>query len=139
MITKIDSQGTLVRVDTKLIGCLQSIGNLEETRSVTSYTCMSSNESTKALGGVERGSLDLGCFLDPDDAEGQEALKTAFDTNAEVAIEIELSNGVTSGTIYGFTGQVSSYSVGIEKDAIVSVDFTVEITSVIAETPAVLV
>ncbi len=136
-IVKIDSQGTLVRINTKEIGCLQSVGDLAETRTVTSYSCMSSNESTKALGGVERGALELGVFLDPEDVEGQEELRNAFMNNTSVDVELELSNTLgVNGTMYQFTGQVSGYNTTIQKDEIVGVNFTVEITSSITEVPA---
>ena len=74
----------------KMVGCPQSIGELSEERAVTEYKCLSSNESAKALGSISRGSLELGLLLDPSDAEGQGALRTAFADNTNVIIGIEL-------------------------------------------------
>jgi hypothetical protein len=55
----------------KLIGCPQSLGELSETREVTEYKCLSSNESAKALGSISRGSFEIGLLLDPTDTAGQ--------------------------------------------------------------------
>ncbi len=123
-------QGTTITIDGSEIGCIQSIGTMAETRPVTKYSCMSSDDSTSALGGIERSSLDIGVFLDPDDATGQGALEAAFRTNAEVQAIIELSDSLgTNGTQYEFTSQVSGYNITIEKDQAVMASFTLEINS----------
>ena len=144
-LSKVDSTGTKVRVSSdngvkyEQMGCLQSIGSLEETRASTSYGCLSSNDSTKSLGGIERSALDLQVLLDTATAtnKGQELLKKAFYDNKPVKIQVELSDtGTTSGTVYEFAGQVSKYSVTVEKDSAVMVDFSVEIVSAITEAAA---
>jgi len=128
----------------KLVGCPQSLGDLSETRSSTEYKCLSSNESVKALGGISRGSLELGLLLDPDDTEGQAALKAAFIANTPVIIGIELPNNSTAatmsdgnGTVYWFVASVSGVSTGIAMDAAISYSVTLEISSSITECPAV--
>ena len=127
----------------KLVGCPQSLGDLSETRSSTEYKCLSSNESVKALGGISRGSLELGLLLDPDDTAGQAELKAAFTANTPVIIGIELPNDPTAltmtdgnGTIYWFVASVSGVSTGIAMDAAISYSVTLEISSSITECPA---
>lgn len=120
-----------------LVGCPQSIGSIEQTRTVTEYKCLSSNDSVKSLGSIGRGNLEIGLLFDPDDTAGQDALKTAFASNAEVTIGIELSdNAGVSGTIFAFNAYVSSVSVGIEQDAAVTYTVTVEIASDVTELAA---
>ena len=148
-ITTIQSQGTQVHVVDvpatawadcgaavtaiqagDLVGCPQSIGNLEETRTATEYKCLSSNETAKAMGSISRGSIEFGLLLDPGDTAGQDALRTAFETNSEVIIGLELSDkdsGGTNGTIYWFPAFVSVVSTGIEQDSAVTCTVTVEI------------
>ena len=124
----------------KVVGCPQSIGELSEERAVTEYKCLSSDESAKALGSIARGSLELGLLLDPNDAEGQGALRDAFNKNKNIIIAIELPdvdltggpNG-GSGTIYWFVAGVSSVSMGIEQDAAITYTVTLEISSAITE------
>ena len=70
----------------EVVGCPQSIGALEQTRAVTEYKCMSSNETAKALGGIERGNIEVGLLFDPEDTAGQDALKTAFASNSQLLI-----------------------------------------------------
>ena len=129
----------------KLVGCPQSLGEITETRAVTEYKCLSSNESAKALGAISRGSLEIGLLLDPEDAEGQKALRDAFKANKEVYVLIELPNGVAAGasgtppakhgTVYMFKAGVSAVGTTIEQDAAISYKVTLEISSDITECP----
>ena len=117
-----------------LIGCPQSLGNLEQTRTVTEYKCMSSDESAKALGSITRGNIEIGLLFDPDDAAGQAALKAAFAANTEVTIGIELPNSAgTSGTIFAFNSVISGVSIGIVQDEAVMYTVTAEIASEVTE------
>ncbi len=119
-----------------VVGCPQSIGNIEETRTATEYKCLSSNDTAKAMGSISRGSLELGLLLDPEDQLGQQALKEAFANNTEIIIGIELSDkdtAGTSGTIYWFHAYVSAVSTGIEQDAAITYTVTVEIAGEINE------
>ncbi|MCD6135570.1 hypothetical protein J7J63_02515 [Candidatus Bipolaricaulota bacterium] len=130
----------------KLVGCPQSLGDITETRASTEYKCLSSNESAKALGGISRGSLELGLLLDPVDAAGQGALKTAFKDNTKVIVGIELPDNESTlpettgnGTIYWFVASVSGVATGIAMDAAITYTVTLEIGSDITECPAVKV
>ena len=167
-ITVLNSQGTKVYIapaatdisdctkvktalgTAKLVGCPQSLGEIAETRSVTEYKCLSSNESAKALGAISRGSLEIGLLLDIDDATntsagGQAALKDAFKNNKEVVVFIELPNGTPAGpsgtpagkhgTLYMFKAGVSGVGTTIEQDAAISYKVTLEISSDIKECP----
>ena len=119
-----------------LVGCPQTLGELSETREVTEYKCLSSNESAKALGAISRGSFEIGLLLDPADAAGQAALKKAFADNEEVMIGIELpDDGGANGTLLYFTAGVSGVSTGIEQDAAITYTVTLEIASEIVECP----
>ncbi len=128
----------------KLIGCPQSLGDISETRAVKEYKCLSSNESAKALGGISRGSMEIGLLLDPTDALGQAELKAAFKANENVIIGIELPDidttiGSTgaSGTIYWFEAGVSAVSTGIAMDSAITYTATLEISSDVTECAAV--
>lgn len=124
----------------KVIGCPQTIGDLQESRSVTEYKCLDSNETTKSFGSITRGSLDIEMLLNPDDTEGQSELKTAFADNTPVKIIIELPNPTTAGTghgtLYEFTSGISSVTTGIPVDEAIKYTVTLEIASVITECPA---
>ena len=123
------------------VGCPQSIGSIEETRTVTEYKCMSSNDSAKALGSISRGNIEMGLLFDPTDVLGQDLLKDSFANNLLIGVGIELPDEVGGagavGTIFYFEGKVSAVSVGIEQDAAVTYTVTVEISSDVTEYAAV--
>lgn len=115
------------------VGCPQSVGNIEQTRAVTEYKCMSSNETAKALGGIERGNLEVGLLFDPTDTAGQDALKAAFAANTDFLFGIELDNGIVNGTTFAFIGNVSSVSIGMAQDEAVLYTVVIEISSDVTE------
>ena len=124
----------------KTVGCPQSIGALEETRAVNEYKCMTTDESLKALGSISRGNIELGLLFDPNDTEGQKALKDAWAANEEVMVGLELSDEDTSagetdafGTLFWFKGGISGVSTGIVADEAVTYTVTIEISSEITE------
>tara|TARA_R110000772_G_scaffold5454_1_gene19458 strand:- start:12066 stop:12593 length:528 start_codon:yes stop_codon:yes gene_type:complete len=130
--------------NSSLTGCPQSVGAIEETRAVTEYKCMSTNDTAKALGAIERGNIEIGLLFDPTDTLGQAELKAAFAANVIVGVGIELpdrdisigSTGV-SGTIFYFEGAISGVSTGIVQDEAVTYTVTVEIASIVTEYEAV--
>lgn len=120
-----------------LVGCPQSVGALEQTRSVKEYGCMSSDETVKVLGSIKRGNIQIGLLFDPTDTLGQSKLKAAFAANSEVTIGIELPNNAgVSGTIFAFNAVISGVSLGIVMDEGITYDVTAEISSTITELPA---
>lgn len=128
----------------KLVGCPQSIGAIEETRAVTEYKCMSSNDTAKALGSITRGNIEIGLLFDPKDTAGQKALKDAWLANEEFIVGVELPDADTStgstgasGTIFWFAGSISGVSTGIVQDEAVTYTVTIEIASNVTECPMV--
>ena len=123
----------------KTVGCPQSLGTIEQTRTVTEYKCMSSDESAKALGSITRGNLEVGLLFDPDDAAGQGELKTAFAANTDFLFGIELPDGTfprgtaANGTTFAFIGKISAVAIGIEQDAAITYTLTIEISSDVTE------
>ena len=149
-ISLINSQGTQVWIVSPvcahtalliqagdLVGCPQSIGNIDQSRAVTEYKCMSSNDSAKALGSIERGNVEIGLLFDPTDVAGQDALKTAWLANETVTVGIELPDTLgTNGTIFAFDGGISNVSIGIETDSAITYTVTIEIGSDVTEIAA---
>ena len=128
----------------KQVLCPQSLGAIEQTRSVTEYKCLSSNDSKKILGAISRGSIDIGMLFDPTDTAGQKDLASAFENNTPVIIGIELPDADTKvgtkgaqGTIKWFEGGISSESIPIEMDTAILYNVTVEISSKVTTCPMI--
>jgi hypothetical protein len=111
-----------------LIGCPQSIGDISESRAMTEYKCMSSDDSAKALGAISRSTIEIGMLLDPSDMFGQRELRKAFLDGQPRIVGIEYGH-----TMQYFTAMVSQVSTGIAMDAAITYTATVEISSSIKE------
>jgi len=116
-----------LRAGSKIV-CPQSLGEINESRAVTEYKCLSSNESSKALGAVSRSSFDVQVILDPEDRLGQFKLQGAFRDNTPLIMGIEYE-----GVMLYFNIGVSSIGTSIEQDSAIITKFTIEISSDIKE------
>ena len=129
----------------KQVMCPQSLGDITQTRSVTEYKCLSSNDSVKIMGAISRGNLTVGMLYDPTDALGQKTLVDAFENNTPVIVGIELPDNPSTdkakgnGTIKWFKGAISEESMPIEMDAAILYNVTIEVSSAITTCPAVKV
>jgi hypothetical protein len=110
------------------IACPQTIGEIAESRVVSEYKCLSSNESAKSLGAVGRASFEVNVLLDPEDRSGQMALRANFRNNTPLIMGIEYGS-----TFIYFNIGVSGMGTTIEQDAAISTKFTIEISSDIME------
>ena len=106
------------------VRCPQSLGDIAETRATSEYKCLSSNESTKALGAISRSNFELQVLLDPEDMTGQRLLREHFKNNTEFVLGIEFGKMM----IY-YTATVSGVSTGIAMDSAITTNFTIEISS----------
>lgn len=129
----------------KQVLCPQSLGNLEQTRSVQEYKCLSSNDSKKITGAISRGSLDIGMLFDPADTAGQQHLIDAFEKNEPFIVGIEYpdvdvslgTNGNPHGTIRWFEAVLSREAEIVEMDAAILYEVTAEVSSAITKCPMV--
>ena len=127
-----DGNGGGVKASSKQIGCIQDIGSLSETKAVQEYTCLSSDESTKATGSTKRGNFTVSMLFDALDAAGQAELRSLFATDSTRTLVVQLNdNAGTSPTIIVFDGFVSGQEIAIQKDNAVMINSTVEIASAI--------
>lgn len=114
------------------LGCLQSIGDITQTRATTEYSCMTSNEVTTALGSITTSPISLGLLWNPADAAGQADLKLAFKNKTNVIIGFEFNDADTSvgstgasGSIIWLEAGVSVVTRGIPKDGAVTYSVTI--------------
>jgi hypothetical protein len=126
----INTRGHIVRANSEDVGCLQSIGNIKQSRGVIEYDCINTNTVIQAVGNVKTAPIALGVLYDPADAAGAKELETAFNDGTTIPFEIELSDIVTpttgNGTTFAWTGAViSDFELEQQKDGKVLATFTV--------------
>lgn len=126
----------------KQVLCPQSMGSLEQTRSVTEYKCLSSNDSQKITGAISRGSLDIGMLFDPTDVAGQEAVIGYFEDNIGFIVGVEYpdwidTNTGANGTFRWFQAKVSREAEVVEMDAAILYEITAEVAGMINKCAAV--
>ncbi len=113
------------------LACVMTLGDYKQARNTTDYECMSSNESSTGLGSIKRDPLSFELLYNEDAADGQDVLKTAFDSNENVQVEIEFNNADTSvgetgavGTTIDALMGVSEFIMTMPKDGKVGANFT---------------
>ncbi len=129
--------GTVTEIEAAIlagtqIGCLQAIGDITETKTVTEYTCISSDESTKSIGSKSLGNQELSTLFNALDTEGQSELRTMFAGNERRKLIIELTDMPSGGTnptyiVYEIFISVQTHT--LQKDNAVMYNATVEISS----------
>lgn len=117
----------------KQIGCIQDIGDISTTRSVQSYSCLSSDEVAKSLGSLTLPSVDMSLLFDADDATGQADMRTMYANNERRIMIIELNDQITpttgNPTYITFEVALSKFGNSISKDNAVMQMATIEICS----------
>jgi len=82
----------------KQIGCLQALGDISETRAVTEYTCLSSDESTKSSGSISLGNMEISTLFNAADTAGQEDMIAMWDGNERRIFIVEMNDQITPST-----------------------------------------
>lgn len=101
------TEGIKAKVNTKVVGCLYSIGSIKMSRDKTEKKCLTSGELKTILDSIKTGDLDLGVAYDPTDTAGADELGTVFDTGSECVFEIELSDTAgANGTTFTWNNAV---------------------------------
>jgi hypothetical protein len=123
------------------VGCIQDLGSLSTSRNVQTYSCLDTDDISKAFGSVSYGNFTVGMLFDSADAAGQAELKAMFASNTNRIAIIVLNDGVynstngTNPTYFTFEAGVSNQDISIQKDNAVMITSTVEIASSIVEIP----
>lgn len=114
----------------KQIGCIQDLGDIGSTRNVQEYSCISNDESTKVLGSIKPGNVNISLLFNATDTEGQAALRTMFNNNEARTIIVEFNDDAgTNPTYIYFEGGISDNKYVVQKDNAVMYDTTMEFLS----------
>lgn len=126
----IKTHGTIVRVNSKDAGDLQSLSGIKQNRPVKEYEAMNTGVIVQAIGNIKTDPVTMSVLYDPNDTAGAKELENAFNSGTTVPFEIELSDIITAGTGNGtkFTWDgavISSFEATPEEDGDVLATFTV--------------
>lgn len=138
-MANINTAGHIVRVNTKNMGDLESLGSIKMKKAVKEYKAINTGTVIQAVGTPTVEPISLSVLYDPANSAGAGELETAFLTNVPVALEIELSDkGTTNGTTYGWSSVViSDFEVNQEEDGKVLATFTMAVNGMPTVTAAV--
>ena len=122
------------------IGCIQALGDITQTRAVTEYTCISSDESSKSQGSISLGNQEISTLFNAADTAGQQDLIAMWDGKERRILIIELNDEITpttgNPTYITYEVFVSSPTFTMQKDNAVLYNATLEISSIPALTLA---
>ena len=123
----IKTHGTIVRVNSKDAGDLQSLSGIKQNRPVKEYEAINTGVIVQAIGNIKTDPVTMSVLYDPADTAGAKELETAFNAGTTVPFEIELADkGTTNGTKFSWDGAViSSFEAVPEEDGDVLATFTV--------------
>lgn len=99
----IDTRGHIATVNSKVIGTIQSIGEVKLSRDVKEYKAINIENVVLAIGTMSAGDMSIGVLYDPADSAGAGEMETALMDGTEVPFSLELSDIVTAGTGNGTT------------------------------------
>jgi len=140
-INGVDTQLVTVTVDAapagvpagspEVINCVMSLGDYKQVRNTTDYECMSSNDSSVGIGSIKRDPLSFELLYNEEASDGQQILKSSFDTNTPVEISIEFDNadvsvgptGAVGTTLTGLMG-ITEFNMPMPKDGKVGANFS---------------
>lgn len=134
----IRTQGHIVRVNSKVVGEIESLGDISRKRGVKEYKAINSGNIVVVEGVATVDPITIGVLYDPADSAGAKELETAFLNGGPVPFEIELSDkGTTNGTTYSWSDAViSEFKQSQEEDGAVLATFTVNVNGLPTVTPA---
>lgn len=123
----IKTHGTIVRVNSKDAGDLQSLSGIKQNRPVKEYEAVNTGVIVQAIGNIKTDPVTMSVLYDPADTAGAKELENAFNSGDTVPFEIELSDTKgTNGTKFSWDGAViSSFEAAPEEDGDVLATFTV--------------
>ncbi len=78
----IKTEGIKAKANTKVVGCLYSIGAISMSRDKTEKKCLTDGTIRNIVDTIKTGDLDIGVTYDPTDTAGAQELETVFNSGA---------------------------------------------------------
>ncbi len=110
----------------KEIMYLQELGDISETKNVTTYSAISANDTQKSIGALSFGNFALNVLYDSADVKGQADMVTMWGNNERRQLVIKMTDGTTSPTYVTFEIALSAQTMSMPKDGAVMYSNTAE-------------
>ncbi|WP_418186733.1 hypothetical protein [Aliarcobacter lanthieri] len=129
-----DAEKVAIAIATaKQLGCVQTFGQISQSKSVQEYKCMSSNASTKSIGSVSLGNQEISMLFDATSTGGQQELNSMWTNDERRTLIIELKDQVTpttgNPTYIMYEIELSGLNISLEADAAVLFSVVAEMVS----------
>ena len=98
---------------------LQELGDISETKNVTTYSSISDNDTQKAIGSLTFGNFALNVLYDAADVKGQADMVDMWENSERRQLVIEMTDGTISPTYVTFEVALSSQVMSFPKDGAV--------------------
>jgi len=135
---------TAIKTTGKQVMCPQDLGEIQRTREMKEYSCLSSNETYKATGSMTLGEVTVGMLFDPTDAAGQDFLYTSFEDNTDFIFAFELPDADTSagetdasGTMFWYEGVLVGDAISVPIDEAILYSVTISLAGEQTKCPMV--
>jgi len=119
--------GHIVRANSKVVGEIESLGDISRKKAVKEYKSINSGNIVVVDGIATVDPISIGILYDPVDANGAGELESAFINGTSIPFKIELSDkGDNNGTTYKWDLVViSEFKQTQEAEGAVLANFTV--------------
>ena len=98
---------------------LQELGDISETKTVTTYSAISSSDTQKSIGSLSFGNFALNVLYDSADVKGQADMVAMWEKNERRQLVIKMTDGTKSPTYVTFEVALSSQTMSFPKDGAV--------------------
>ena len=105
---------------------LQELGDISETKNVTTYSAISASDTQKSIGALSFGNFALNVLYDSADVKGQADMVTMWENGERRQLVIKMVDGATTPTFVTFEVALSAQTMSMPKDGAVMYNNTAE-------------
>ena len=105
---------------------LQELGDISETKNVTTYSAISASDTQKSIGSLSFGNFALNVLYDSADVKGQADMVTMWENNERRQLVIKMVDGATTPTFVTFEVALSAQTMSMPKGGAVMYNNTAE-------------
>ena len=120
------SNGIIVKVNNKIVGCLNDLGSIKQTREKNEKKCPFEDRVRNVLGVITTDDIPMAVAYDPADTAGAGEMESVFNSGSTCTFSVELPDTAgTNGTTFTWADAViTEFEVVPNDDGEVGAKFT---------------